>query len=83
MNRFCFILTTVDGYGADKSITNLILKLKEKNFNIHVISRKEGRSTKILKKNKIKTLIWPFFINVSFLKKKSSINFIIKIKNKF
>ena len=82
MNRFCFILTTVDGYGADKSITNLILKLKEKNFIIHVISRKEGRSTKILKKNKIKTLIWPFFINVSFLKKKSSINFIIKIKNK-
>lgn len=80
MDKFCFILTTVEGYGADKSIINLIIKLKEKNFIVEVIAREEGRSTRILRDNKIKTIIWPFFINVSFLKIHPSRNFYITVK---
>ena len=70
MTSFCFVLTTVEGYGADKSLLNQILKIKGiYNLDIYVIAREKGITTEILRENNIKIIFWHYYINVTFLKR--------------
>lgn len=60
-----YITNTIDIYGANNSLMDMVEELKERNVNIYIITMRNGKLTNNLKKCGFKTYVIPYETNAA------------------